>query len=156
MKRPTAPGATQSLMHLSILCTELPGIRFDCYEPVHLGIQRGKEVIEAVPADRKQATFATSFRVARQRDGSPNLLGPYAQGPVGDRFVYLSWGVKTKGGGFEMFRRLKLRLGQLGWKPIERSMASGKPIRVTLRLTDARGGPLCATPPATHVSWKTG
>ena len=55
-----------------------------------------------------------------------------------------------------MFRRLKLRLGHLGWKQIERSIASGQPIRVTLRLTDARGGPLCATPPASHVAWKAG
>ena len=93
VKRPTAPTTTPSLLHLSILCTELPGIRLSCYEPVHLGIQRGKEVIDSVPADRKQATFDASFRVGRQRDGSPNFLGPYAQGPVGDRFVYLSWGV---------------------------------------------------------------
>ena len=162
MERPTA--TSTALLHLSILCTELPGIRFPdacgaapvCYEPVHLGIQRGQEVIDIVPADRKQATFDASFRVGRQRDGSPNFLGPYAHGPVSDRFVYLSWGVKPQRGGFEMFRRLKLRLGHLGWNQIERSMASGKPIRVTLRLTDARGGPLCATPPATHVSWNAG
>jgi len=57
---------------------------------VHLGIQRGQEVIDVIPADRKQAAFDASFRVGRQRDGSPNFLGPYAQGPVGDRFVYES------------------------------------------------------------------
>jgi len=155
--------ASPPLLHLSIHCTELPGIRFPdtcgaapaCYEPVHLGIQRSEEVIDDVPADRRQATFDASFRVGRKKDGSPNFLGPYAHGPVDDRFVYLSCGVKSKGG-FAMFRRLELRLGHLGWRQIERSMASGEPIRVTLRLTDARGGPLCATPPATHVAWGQG
>lgn len=155
----TAPAAP--LLRLSIHCTELPGIRFPdlcgamptCYEPVHLGIQRGTEVIDDVPADRRQATFGADFKVGRQRDGSPNFLGPYAHGPVGDRFVYLSWGVKS-GGRFAMFRRLKLRLGHLTWRQIERSRASGEPIRVTLKLTDAHGGPLCATPPATHVKWE--
>ena len=154
-----SPPAAQPLLHLSIHCTELPGIRFGfgagapaCYEPVHLGIQRGEEVVDDVPADRRQATFDASFRVGRQRDGSPNFLGPFAHGPVHDRFVYLSWGVKSKTG-FAMFRRLKLRLGHLGWGQIERSLVSGEPIRVTLRLTDARGAPLCATPPATHVAW---
>ena len=159
----SAPAASLSaaspLLHLSIHCTELPGIRFPdncgaptCYEPVHLGIQRGEEVIDDVPADRRQATFDASFRVGRKKDGSPNFLGPYAHGPVDDRFVYLSWGVKSKAG-FAMFRRLKLRLGHLSWRQIERSMESGEPLRVTLRLTDAKGGPLCATPPETHVAW---
>lgn len=159
-KPAASPPADQSLLHLSIHCTELPGIRFPdicgaaptCYEPVHLGIQRGEQVVDDVPADRRQAAFDASFRVGRKQDGSPNFLGPYAHGPVDDRFVYLSWGVKSKAG-FAMFRRLKLRLGHLGWPQIERSLASGEPIRVTLRLTDVRGGPLCATPPATHVSW---
>lgn len=162
--RAKPPAAPEPLLHIAVLCTELPGIRFPtnfgsaaaCYEPVHLGIQHGQEVIDEVPADRKQATFTASFRVARKRDGSPNLLGPYAQGPIDDRFFYLSWGAKPGSGPSTMFRRLKIRTGHLSWRDIERSMKSGEPIRVTLRLTDARGAPLCATPPASHIQWHLG
>jgi hypothetical protein len=152
---------SEPLLDIEVLCTELPGIRFPdgcgsaaaCYEPVHLGIQRGREVIDEVPADRSRATFTARFRIGRKRDGSPNFLGPYAQGPIDDRFFYLSWGVKRRTGPSAMFRRLKIRTGHLSWSDIERSQASGEPIRVTLRLTDARGAPLCATPPPSHIEW---
>jgi hypothetical protein len=146
---------------VTVLCKELPGRRFHdvqdrgqpVREPVYLGIQRGKEVVETVPADRRHATFAAEFRLGRNRDGSPNFLGPYAQGTAADRFFYLSWGTMRRSGTFEMFRRLKIRLGHLSWRKIRPAVARQMPIRVELRLTDAKGGPLCATPPATHVKW---
>jgi uncharacterized protein DUF5990 len=51
-----------------------------------------------------------------------------------------------------MFRRLKIRLGHLGGRDIRCSVSSGTPLTVKLRLTDAHGGPLCATPPASHLT----
>ena len=30
----------------------------------------------------------------------------------------------------------------------------GQPLVVRLRLTDDRGGPLCATPPAANIDWE--
>jgi len=148
-------------LRIRVRCKELPGLRFEdaqdparpCKEPVHLGIQRGREVIDPVPADRREATFLAEFKVGKKSDGSPNFLGPYAQGTPEDRFFYLSWGVKRPSGEFEMFRRLKIRLGHLRWPTIRAAIARDAPIDVDLRLTDARGGPLCATPPATHVRW---
>jgi len=53
-----------------------------------------------------------------------------------------------------MFRRLKIRLDHLKWSEIRRSLAKEKPLVVNLRLTDAKGGPLCATPPNTHIRWE--
>jgi hypothetical protein len=53
-----------------------------------------------------------------------------------------------------MFRRLKVGLSHLRWKDIEGSLASGRAMTVALALTDAKGGPLCATPPASHVEWR--
>lgn len=149
------------VVRVKVRCRELPGLRFvnthpsgePCYEPVHLGIQRGREVIEQVPADVKQATFIAEFRVDTQKDGSPNFLGPFAQGTPDDRFFYLAWGVQRAGCGFAMFRRLKVRLGHLTWKQLRAAAKSHEPIVVDLRLTDARGGPLCATPPKTHIRW---
>lgn len=150
-----------AVLHIKVVCTDLPGRRFaDALSTdnpvkanVHLGIQRGKTVIDVVPADEERITFAAEFRVARKPDGKPNFLGPYAHGTPADRFFYLSWGDKQPGGELVMFRRLKVRLGHLTWTQIDRSIETGKPITVTLRLTDERGGPLCATPPASHVKW---
>jgi len=148
------------LLRVDVRCSDLPGRKFSdpmdalCREPVYLGIQRGREVIDQVPADRRSARFAAEFTVTRQADGSPNFLGPFAQGTPADRFFYLSWGVKKRGGPFEMFRRLKVRLGHLTWRAIRASASTGKPIIVELRLTDAKGAPLCATPPKAHVRWR--
>jgi uncharacterized protein DUF5990 len=91
---------TEPRLRVRVVCTDLPGRRFrglhapqrPVTEPVYLGIQRGREVIEQVPADRRQVTFAAEFTVGKRPDGSPNFLGPYAQGTPDDRFFYLSWG----------------------------------------------------------------
>ena len=149
-------------LDIRVVCRELPGLVFNertddgvvARSPVHLGIQKGKDVIEACPADRKSVTFALDFRLGKQPDGSPNLLGPFAQGMPDDRFFYLSWGIQGADGAFAMFRRLKVRLGHLGWKRIAAAHKAGKPITVELRLTAKDGTPLCGTPPAEHVAWR--
>lgn len=150
------------ILKLKVVCTQLPGLRFDDTqdpqqrhkEPVHLGMQRDQEVIQRVPADRRQVTFKPEFEVGKKKDGSPNFLGPFSQGPAGDRFFYLSWGTLGGSSEFHMFRRLKVRLGHLTWPQIRRSMRGGQPLVVRLRLTDDRGGPLCATPPAANIDWE--
>jgi hypothetical protein len=147
-------------LRVRVIGRDLPGIRF-CdregfvREPVYLGIQRGREVIEAVPADIERAEFVPEFRVERGIGGAPNFLGPFAQGTAADRFFYLSWGVKAPSGAFEMFRRLKIRLGHLTWREIETASKSGAPIDVELSLTDACGGPLCATPRPEFITWRS-
>lgn len=147
-------------LKLKVLCSRLPGLRFeDPYkheprvkEPVYLGIQHGTEVIEQVPADRQRVVFHPEFRMGKQRDGSPNFLGPYAQGRPKDRFFYLSWGVKRPDR-FDMFRRLKIRLTHLEWPEIEQALESGESIVVRLKLTDDLGGPACGTPDESRIAW---
>jgi hypothetical protein len=53
-----------------------------------------------------------------------------------------------------MFRRLKIRLGHLSATRVARACRSGEPITVRLRLTDAKGGPLCATPRPPNIEWE--
>jgi hypothetical protein len=146
-------------LRLRVICRDLPGIRFcgadgTVREPVYFGIQQRREVIAQVPADAGQAVFLPEFKVERGVGGAPNFLGPFAHGTPADRFFYLSWGVRTGSGGFEMFRRLKVRLGHLKWKQIETASRAGKPITVRLRLTDGCGGPLCATAKESHIEWQ--
>ena len=147
-------------LKLKVMCSQLPGLRFEyphkheprVKEPVYLGIQRGTEVIHQVPADRHRVVFYPEFRVQKKPDGSPNFLGPYAQGRPRDRFFYLSWGVK-RSDRFEMFRRLKIHLTHLEWPQIDRALDADEPIVVKLRLTDDRGGPLCGTPDDSRITW---
>ena len=147
-------------LKLKVICSQLPGLRFeDPYkheprvkEPVYLGIQRGTEVIEQVPADRCQVVFHPEFRIGTKPDGSPNFLGPYAQGRPADRFFYLSWGVKRPDR-FNMFRRLKIRLTHLMWPEIEQALELDEPIVVRLKLTDDLGGPACGTPDESRITW---
>ena len=157
-----ATQAQELILHVLVRCSELPGRRFvdpldsvtPCKDPVYLGIQKGKVVIDLVPADRAEAEFRAEFRVGLKKDGSPNFLGPYSQGPANDRFFYLSWGVRSDPNHFRMFRRLKIRLGHLTWTQIQKAAKTQRPIEVSLRMTDAKGGPLCATPPKTHINWR--
>ena len=147
-------------LKLKVICSQLPGLRFeDPYkheprvkEPVYLGIQRGTEVIEQVPADRCQVVFHPEFRIGTKPDGSPNFLGPYAQGRPRDRFFYLSWGVK-RSDRFNMFRRLKIRLTHLMWPEIEQALELDELIVVRLKLTDDLGGPACGTPDESRITW---
>ena len=145
------------MLKVRVVGTDLPGIKFPMAgpvcEPVYVGIQRGREVVDDVPADRKSVTFDAEFEIGTQPEGAVNFLGPYAQGGRHDRFFYLAWGVKI-GGGFHMFRRLKIRLGHLSRATVNAATKSGRPLTVHLKLTDAKGGPLCATPPPTHIRWE--
>jgi hypothetical protein len=147
---------------IRLVCTDLPGTRFiDPYaqepgvlEPVYLGIQKGKEVIETIPGDAKKAVFQPTFRVKRLEDGTVDFLGPFAQGKRGQRFVYLSWGVLTREGEFRMFRRAKIQLSPLTWKIVQAHITAGQPIVARLTLTDSKGCPLCATVKQPHIHWE--
>jgi hypothetical protein len=139
---------------IEVICRHLPGIRFADYEPVYLGIQKGTEVIEAVPGDRKQVTFQPVFKVGTQPNGSPNFLGPFAKGTPHERFFYLSWGVMTEDGRFEMFRRAKIHLNHLTREQINSAFSKNRPIRVTLDMTDLKGAPLCASVRKDRAKWE--
>lgn len=147
---------------IRLVCKNLPGIRFVDpyhdpqvnYKPVYLGIQKNREVIETVPADCEQAVFAPVFRIGTQKNGAPNFLGPFAHGTPDQRFIYLSWGVKKPDGTLEMFRRAKIHLRHLTWRHIKIAQAANTSIMAELSLTDAKGGPLCASVKEPYIQWK--
>jgi len=138
---------------IEVICHHLPGTRFedsqspDCQtrEPVYLGIQKGNEVIEAVPGDRKQVIFRPTFRIAKQPDGSPNFLGPFAKGTPQERFFYLTWGVMDKNGHFAMFRRAKIHLNHLTWDQVSAALSENRPLKVSIDMTGKKGDPICAS-----------
>ena len=104
-----------------IVGTDLPGRRGN----VHVGVQRGREVVDLVPGDATQAEFAFDVAVRNGRFG-----GPYVHGRGDERFVYLSWG-ELGHGTFRMFRRAKLQLDSL-----DPAACDGRTVEGRLGLTD--------------------
>jgi hypothetical protein len=147
---------------VEVVCHNLPGSCFkDSHnpddgvrEPIYLGIQKGDEVIEAVPGDRKQVIFRPTFRVTKQPDGSPNFLGPFAKGTPQERFFYLSWGVKDKNGSFAMFRRAKIHLNHLTWNQVSKAVSSNRPLSVRIDMTGKNGDPICASIRKDRADWR--
>lgn len=147
---------------INVICEDLPGTKFVTtigdqrvtYEPVYVGIQRGDEVIEAVPASRQRVVFEPRFRVAPLPGGKTNFLGPFAKGTPTQRFFYLSWVVKDEDGSLIMFRRAKIHLSHLSWSEVEKAIHSGKPLSVTLSLTDPSGAPRCASLRGAALRWQ--
>jgi hypothetical protein len=135
-------------------CRDLPGNCFESHTAVRLGVQRDRDVIDDVPGDAGDVTFAIPLRVTRNaKSGKPNFLGPFAQGTPDDRFIYLNWGERHHGV-WEGFRRAKIKLGHLSWETVERVIKQGVPIEALIYMTDRSGGPLCASVADSNIAWK--
>jgi hypothetical protein len=127
-------------MRVRIEGSDLPGATFGL-----VGIQRGREVVDLVPADAPTATWHFEVDVRRTPDGEVDLRGPYVQGRKGDRFVYLSWG-RPEGGVLRMYRRAKLMFDAVDLAALDDTCT----LVGTLGLTAKDGTPRCAAvrPPA--------
>jgi hypothetical protein len=148
---------------IKVICEELPytellnspadtsGERQDIY----LGIQRGEEMIEAVPTTQKSVVFEPSFRVLPLPGDKTNFLGPFAKGTPTQRFFYLVWAMKDAGGQLASFGRAKVHLSHLSWSVVEASLQAGKPLSVKLSLTDKRGKPRFASIKGEDASWQS-
>jgi hypothetical protein len=150
-------------LKIKVICEELPGTAFlgspssgveVGRRDIYLGIQHGDDMIEAAPATKKRIIFEPSFRVLQLPGDKTNFLGPFAKGTPTQRFFYLSWAVKDGGGGSTIIGRAKVHLSHLRWSEIEESLETGKPLTVTLRLTDKRGRPRCGSIRGEEVSWQ--
>lgn len=127
-------------------CGEFPGLEFEGRRPVHLGVQAAKRVEQVVAGDATSAGLRIPLTVVEGRDGRPEFRGSYVAGRRGQRFVYLVWFVP--GGELPGFRRAKVGLSHLNWADL-----AGDELRARLRLTDARGGPVCASLGEDVLQW---
>jgi hypothetical protein len=134
---------------IEIHCVRLPPCEWKD-QCLYLGIQEGKALMEAVPVDAGDIVFRPVLRARRHADGTVSFLGPFAQGPRAERFIYLVWAGGARGAPAVMTGRVKLHLNHLTWEQVEKAAARGKAIKVALPLTSTKGGPVCASvrPPA--------
>jgi len=136
------------------ICLDMPGRELGDRQNVRLGIQKGKAVVDDLPADAAPARFRFSMRVKEHaKSGRPNFLGPYAQGKPDERFIYLCWG-ERQGEGWQGFGRVKVQLNPVSWEQIEAAVREEKPITARITMTDEQGKPMTASVKSDKIVWE--
>lgn len=129
-------------LRIRIVATDGPGRTFESHRDVRVGIQVRKEVLDIHPGDSRRIVWEVDATL----DDAGVVRGPAIHGGRGERFLYLDWLDGAQG-----FRRAKLQLDAV--PPGLLARATKTALVGTLSLTDAKGGPVCASvrPPA--IAW---
>jgi hypothetical protein len=155
-----AAGREPSGIQIRIEASGLPGPGWRPGGPahgqrnIHVGVQpRGNphDLLGLHSGDAARAcwTFpATTVRTAAGID----LKGRYIHGRPGGRFIYLSWGSIDDTGAFTTIMRAKLMLDAIEPATLEAARKYGRLI-ARLKLTDAKGNPLCAAVRPPLIDW---
>jgi hypothetical protein len=108
--------------------------------------------IEPVRGDAPSARWEVPVTVRRGIDGF-DFTGPFVRGDRTDRHLGLAWGDVPGDGTLRLFRGAKLRLVDIDPCIIEEAVRPGRRLTARIRLTDAKGNPVCARvhPPA--LTW---
>jgi hypothetical protein len=108
--------------------------------------------VEPVPGDAPSARWEVPVTVRRGDDGL-DFGGPFVRGVRDDRHIGLAWGDVQSDGTFRLFRGAKLRLVDVQPGLVEAAMRPGLRLVARVRMTDAKGNPVCARvhPPA--LTW---
>jgi hypothetical protein len=108
--------------------------------------------IEPVPGDSPSARWEVPVTVRHGADGF-DFSGPFVRGDRTDRHLGLAWGDVPGDGTLRLFRGAKLRLVDIDSRIVEEAIRPGHWLVARIRLTDARGNPVCARvhPPA--LTW---
>jgi hypothetical protein len=140
-------------LRIRIEGTNLPGRTFCEHQNVHVAVQSRQDPVDITPGDAPGVTFEFDVDILPADDGAWDFRGPYVHGKRGERFLYLTWGDLLPAGGFTMFRRAKLHLSCLDPALIRAAAEPDQHLVGRLGLTDAKGGPRCASlrPPA--IAW---
>jgi len=133
-------------------CAAGPG--FPGYTDIHVAVQRRRrpgELLDPQPGDAEAVAWALECTATRTPSGT-DLKGPDIHGGPGGRFVYLSWGTVDEVGFFTVFRRAKLMFDAIDPATIDAATQGGR-LLARLRLTDAKGHPVCAAVRPPLIEW---
>lgn len=81
-----------------------------------------------IPGEKQASgmlAFDLDLKVRQGKDMRPVFTGPFASGPVDDRFIYLSWFAIERG---DYINRVKVRLRDIDWKMIRISQEENRAI----------------------------
>ena len=107
----------------------------------------------AVPGDAAAARWEADVAVKRGPDGGFDFAGPFVRGPRDDRHLALAWGDLIGDGTLWLFRGAKLRLVDVDPELIEQALQPGHTLIARIRLTDAKGNPICARVHPPYLTW---
>jgi len=110
------------------------------------------QAAEAVPGDAPSAWWEVEVTIRRGDDGI-DCGGPFVGGDRTDRNLGLAWGEVPGDGTFQLFRGAKLRLVDVDHGTVEDAMRPGHQLVARVRLTDARGNPICARVRPPDIAW---
>jgi hypothetical protein len=108
--------------------------------------------IEPVRGDAPSARWEVPVTVRRGADGF-DFTGPFVRGDRTDRHLGLAWGDVPGDGTLRLFRGAKLRLVDIDSAIIEEAICPGRRLAARIRLTDARGNPVCARVRSPALTW---
>jgi uncharacterized protein DUF5990 len=128
---------------------QLPGRTFERFTRVSVGLIVGKEIVDVVAGDVDDARWEVEVRVRELEGGHYDFLGPAVAGRRGDRSLKLAW----RDGAGQLFRAAKLRLDRVPPSVVSEALQDDGRLVATVRLTDERGGPTCASVPQSLISW---
>jgi hypothetical protein len=131
---------------MRIVGERLPGRTVGEHSNVHLGIQKGAEVVDLVPGDAPSARF--DVMVVHRDD---DFRSPYVHGKPGDRFLYLCWlDLDPDGGEPTRIGRITLMLSAIP-PGLVRDDTGG--LEAYLALTDQNGKLVMAAVRPPQVTW---
>lgn len=149
---------TTNEITVQIRCYHLPETAAD----LRLGIQKGQDVIEDVPATTSEVIFVVPLTLKTPKregaasgtgsDAGYDFAGAFVHGKVGERFLYLCWGTRY-GDAWGGVGRAKFPLRYLSTAKINEALETGQPIHVAVDMTDVKGRPICATLPPQSLTW---
>ena len=117
---------------------------------VDFGLQKGSgskyETIQIQRSGDKNVEFEFPITVKLNKDGLPNFLGEFVQGPPNQRFIYIDIGTAAGQKQTSWSRRLKVPLTGINLNTIEVLASSiNKILKTTIPGTGKDNGPNCAT-----------
>ena len=107
---------------------------------------------ELVPGDAAFASWEMPVTIRRGEDGI-DFGGPSVRGDRSDRHLGLIWGDVPGDGTFRLFRGAKLRLVDVDQRIVEQAWQPGYALVARVKLTDARGNPVCARVRPPDIEW---
>jgi hypothetical protein len=164
------PGAKAGTMTVVIEGSELPGRTCQPgpdgrHENVHVALGgrspdrpgltvpgKPEMAIEPVPGDASATRWEMPVTVRRDDDGF-DFAGPFVRGVRDDRHLGLIWGDLAGDETLRVFRGAKLRLVDVDPDLIEQALRPGHTLVARIRLTDAKGNPICARVHPPYLTW---
>ena len=116
---------------------------------VDFGVQEGHgndyKTVQKQRYTKQDLRFEFLIRVNEGKNGQPNFLGSFAQGPANNRFIYLDIGTYAGQSNTPWGRRLKIPLAGITWPMIQQASDASLVIEVRVPGTGRDGGPTCGT-----------